>query len=364
MATHELIVYGILRTRNVLERTIGHAWDGEYVDALVPEWTKYQKNSSPIWYASPRDGEVLEALLVRGLSDPDMARLDMLEGTASHHYDRVRVAYLSDDGEGEAWIYRDGEYRPLPSSEEITERAMKRIRDQVEGKTKDKTGRALRRTVGQAGGSAYNLEEGERRARLAGYQSLEDLANSMGITDETPTDGGRFQRIATTGSAYTGSPTVNNDGTSGGSRGRTRRPVATPQPGAPFRPLPLFAYGSLTFREVLEERIDHQWSGEYRPASLPGWRIEPGWPRHAVPERGAVAHGFILPGLTEEDLDIIDRFEGVHNDVYRRVVVTLTDGTEAYFYSTGSAGHRRLARRKAGTEPTRRPFISGQKVTA
>jgi hypothetical protein len=194
----------------------------------------------------------------------------------------------------------------------------------------------------------------------------------MGIRSSEPTDSEhRWFPVSSTGgqTAQSGSLTVKTGGTSGRRTPRKRLSGPPPPPEdtgdtqEPWRSLPLFAYGSLTFREVLEERIRHRWDGRYEPAALVGWRIEPGWPRHAVVEPDGIAHGFRLTNLSEEDIRIIDRYEGCHNGVYRRVVVTLDDGTEAYFYATGPAGHRRLQRRANGTEPTRRPFISGQKVS-
>jgi gamma-glutamylcyclotransferase (GGCT)/AIG2-like uncharacterized protein YtfP len=348
MTTHKLLVYGILTKRATLENVIKRPWSGEYEDALVPDWTRYHKNRGSLWYAAPAPGQVLEAVLIDGLTDEDLGHLDILEGTSHHHYDRVRVSYLGDQTEGEAWIYRDGQYRPAPTAEEITARAHRRIRQQAD-------------------------RNADRPAQMAGYQSLEDMAESMGILSAPPLKAMRFTQIATTGSEPAGRPPVITGG-HGEPKKRRRAPesrMPAPEPPVspgvslePHRDLPLFAYGALTFREVLEERIGHVWAGEYRPATLPGWKIEAGWPRHAVPTPKGRAFGFLLPLLTEQDLRVIDKYEGVHNDVYRRVIVELEDGSEAYFYSTGEAGHRRLARRAAGTEPMRRPFISGQRVTA
>lgn len=343
---HKLLVYGILVNRTTLEGVIRHTWDGEYQPALVPDWHRYHKNGGSLWYAAPASGEVLEAELINGLTDEDLDELDRLEGHPTH-YTRVEVSYVGETEEGRAWIYRDGQYRPAPSPEEITERARASIRRQADQTTK---------------------------ARRAGYQSLEDLANCLGIVSQPPAPGagpagskrgrGGIRRIATTGSEPTGylpGVTGNTGEGTGVSQAPERR---TPAPEPHRRGMPVFAYGSLCFREILEERIGHRWPGEYRPATLPGWQIEAGWPRHAVPARGKVAHGFLLPDLTERDLAIIDRYEGVHRDVYRRIMVTLEDGTEAYFYSTGEAGHQRLKRRANGQEPTRRNFISGQRVNA
>lgn len=306
---HDLVAYGILRRRSTLESVLGHPWMGDYHDVLVPGWTKYQKMSG-IWYAHPTsDDSILEAVLIHGLTDEDMAKLDRLEGTPTH-YRRVMVPYVGERQDGQAWIYCDGSWTPGEKPRRPKTASRSRI----------------------------------SRVLSSSSESLEQIADRLGIASTPP---------------------VKDGGTSGGQKTRKRRSTTTPTDEATGKPLPLFAYGSLTFREVLEERIGHRWPGQYSPDALIGWRIESGWPRHAVQEMDGVAHGFLLPDLTEEDLAIIDRFEGVHNDVYRRVVVTLESGSEAYFYATGEAGHRRLARRRAGLEPARRSYISGQRtVTA
>lgn len=315
--SHDLIAYGILRSRGTLENIIRHRWTGQYIDVLVDGWAKSHRAGGSIWYARPTPGEILEAVLIRGLTDADLEFIDQVEGTSWRHYVRVRAEYLDADGHvGEAWIYQDGD--------------------------------------------SWTPPEMPKRNRRRTSESLEDIANRIGVTTSTKS----FRQISTTRSTDDRAVPVKDDGTSGGSRTRRRlsSPPADRRPPEPHRDLPLFAYGALTFREVLEERIGHQWSGQYEPAALMGWVIESGWPRHAVEAPDGVAHGFRLPGLTQSDLEKIDRYEGTHRGVYRREVVTLMDGTEAYFYATGPAGHSRLERRNNGQEKRFRPFISGQKV--
>jgi hypothetical protein len=107
------------------------------------------------------------------------------------------------------------------------------------------------------------------------------------------------------------------------------------------RAIPLFAYGNLCFRQVLEDRIGHAWPGEYRAAVLEDHRITRTWPRYAVPSKGQQAHGFLLPDLTDEDLEKIDRYEGVHSGVYRRALVRI-NGRMAWLYVIGPRGKQRL----------------------
>jgi gamma-glutamylcyclotransferase (GGCT)/AIG2-like uncharacterized protein YtfP len=87
-------------------------------------------------------------------------------------------------------------------------------------------------------------------------------------------------------------------------------------------PADLFVYGTLTdpalVRQLLGRMVPR------RPARLPGWRRAAS-PHHpyptAVPDPTAVLEGWLLEGLTPQDLAVLDDYEDVTAGLYRRIRV-------------------------------------------
>ncbi|TQM79243.1 gamma-glutamyl AIG2-like cyclotransferase [Saccharothrix saharensis] len=75
------------------------------------------------------------------------------------------------------------------------------------------------------------------------------------------------------------------------------------------RPDALFAYGSLTFPEVLEVLLDRV--PAYTPAAAPGWRIAAlrNRPFPVLVPGAGVAAGVLLTDLTSAEWRIVDAFE-------------------------------------------------------
>lgn len=295
MKSKSIVAYGILTTQATLERTIGHKFDGTYTKVIIPNWLRERRGG--LWYARPSESSIMEGWLIEGLTKTDLAALDRLEGSP-HHYFRTPVKVTTGSGRVvDTEIYCDSKHRELIS-------------------TKSKSTR-------------------KRQQPAVEDQSLEDLLEGQldAILGADPSD-------LPAGFSYSDDPDP-SDPSDIILRGYAKSKLKPAQP-----ILPLFAYGALTQRETLEERIGHRWRSEYRPAELHGHFIVKGWPRHLVRQSNAVAYGFVLEGLSESDLEKIDRTEGTGLGIYERCVVTLADGTKAFAYITGPAGHQRIRGRK------------------
>ncbi|MCX4823169.1 gamma-glutamylcyclotransferase [Streptomyces sp. NBC_01142] len=91
----------------------------------------------------------------------------------------------------------------------------------------------------------------------------------------------------------------------------------------------LFVYGSLTFTEVLDAVLGRV--PEHRPAAAAGWRAAP---LHDRPFPGLVrgdraVAGLVLSGLSEQEWQLADDFEGPFYDL---VPVALVAGGTASAY--------------------------------
>lgn len=95
-------------------------------------------------------------------------------------------------------------------------------------------------------------------------------------------------------------------------------------------PEPLFAYGTLRFPQVLQALLgrvpDHSTGtvAGWRTAALDG-RVYPA----LVPAADATAHGLLLSGVTPEERERLDDFEG---QAYELRPVPMTDGRYAWAY--------------------------------
>ncbi len=98
--------------------------------------------------------------------------------------------------------------------------------------------------------------------------------------------------------------------------------------------MPLFVYGSLQVPKVLEVVIGRPIEG--KPASAPGFRrfVMKGYSFPGmIPEAEASTGGRLIEGLTEEDLERLDHFEG--EPYLRQKIRVLLDGnapSEAWAY--------------------------------
>ncbi|MTV47917.1 DUF4264 domain-containing protein [Heliobacillus mobilis] len=100
----------------------------------------------------------------------------------------------------------------------------------------------------------------------------------------------------------------------------------------------LFVYGTLMDRETMEGLLDHS-AGEPLPALLTGYKRYPssyGYP-FILPVQEAIVKGTLWSGLTDDDLQRIDEYEGLFDDVpmyYREKVTIRIDDqpSEAWVY--------------------------------
>jgi gamma-glutamylcyclotransferase (GGCT)/AIG2-like uncharacterized protein YtfP len=109
--------------------------------------------------------------------------------------------------------------------------------------------------------------------------------------------------------------------------------MTLPSPGYPERlpiaPVTLFAYGTLTFPEVVRVLLGRV--PDSTPAAVAGWRIAaiPGRVYPAMVTAEAIAHGRLITGLTELEWRVVDAFE---DGIYELDQLTLTDGRQAWAY--------------------------------
>ena len=83
----------------------------------------------------------------------------------------------------------------------------------------------------------------------------------------------------------------------------------------------LFVYGSLVEPTGLDEVLGHRHLGERLAARLADFRrvVRPTYPYpFIVAEAGASVDGVLVMDLTPYDLQVLDRYEEVEFDVYRR----------------------------------------------
>jgi gamma-glutamylcyclotransferase (GGCT)/AIG2-like uncharacterized protein YtfP len=94
----------------------------------------------------------------------------------------------------------------------------------------------------------------------------------------------------------------------------------------------LFVYGSLMDTDVLEGVIGHVHRGERLRARLKGYKriSASGWTYPAlVPQAGAYTDGVLVTGLSDTELEALDRYEEVTEGVYLRATVKVTVGESA-----------------------------------
>lgn len=123
--------------------------------------------------------------------------------------------------------------------------------------------------------------------------------------------------------------------------------------------LPLFVYGSLCDPRVRRAVLGHE-AADLEPAVLEGyrrvWLLGFGYP-FIVPSLGSAVEGLLLFGLSAQDYDRLDEYEGVALGEYRRAVVEVTlratgRPVRAYAYLVGPLFAAQLDReRAAGSDP-------------
>jgi hypothetical protein len=99
----------------------------------------------------------------------------------------------------------------------------------------------------------------------------------------------------------------------------------------PAEPGALFAYGTLTFPDVLVALLGRV--PAHTPASAPGWRVAAlhGRLYPVLVPGGGVADGVLISGLTVAEWRVIDAYE---DDFYDLAPLTLADGRRALAYLT------------------------------
>lgn len=102
----------------------------------------------------------------------------------------------------------------------------------------------------------------------------------------------------------------------------------------PFYMMDLFIYGTLRDRDVCEKVLGRPVSGDdISPATATNFAIfkvaDVSYPC-LLPVAGATAIGARLSGLSEQDIAILDRFEGVN---YRRVPIAISLGDGSHVMS-------------------------------
>jgi gamma-glutamylcyclotransferase (GGCT)/AIG2-like uncharacterized protein YtfP len=88
----------------------------------------------------------------------------------------------------------------------------------------------------------------------------------------------------------------------------------------------LFVYGSLVAPTTLDEVLGHKHLGERLAARLSNFRrvVTPSYPYpFIVAAPGSSVDGVLLMDLTAYDLQVLDRYEEVESDVYRRELVEI-----------------------------------------
>lgn len=109
----DLVFYGTLRHAPLLERVLGRA-PGGLVPARIPDHAVHWVADQPFPMIRTERGAAAEALLLRGATDEDVARLDFYEGGFA--YDLRDVAVEAADGAARARVYfpREGHWKPGP----------------------------------------------------------------------------------------------------------------------------------------------------------------------------------------------------------------------------------------------------------
>lgn len=312
----KLFVYGILKNKDTLQNIIGRPWKGKYTSGFVLEYRII--NTSPK-YIIPAEGEIAEGLIVDGLTEADLVPIDRVEGTEHDHYQRVEVMVWDHDGrEHECQMYLAGKHRRQMLKRQIQESIPANVN-----------------------GVSWKPTRFIQKAAEAAAQVFPESDKFIPLKRERPT------------ALSAAKPKIPAD------QREVMRKLEHKE--LDDETLPLFAYGNLTFREVLEERLGHPWKGDYEPCYLDGWRIISGWPRHAIPAPGKRAYGMLLRHLTERDLQVIDGYEGVHSDTYRRILVKI-NGRWAWAYAIGERGKRRVQEKLA--QEAARPVPVRQDDTA
>ncbi|MGE0434018.1 MAG: gamma-glutamylcyclotransferase family protein [Planctomycetota bacterium] len=98
----------------------------------------------------------------------------------------------------------------------------------------------------------------------------------------------------------------------------------------------LFAYGTLIDRALLESKIGHAAGGSPQPARLDGYRrthdARRGYP-WVTPDESQCVIGVVWSGLSDDDMRLLDAYEGVDADPpeywRRQLQVRITGSDEA-----------------------------------
>ena len=97
----------------------------------------------------------------------------------------------------------------------------------------------------------------------------------------------------------------------------------------------VFAYGTLLYRNVVETVLGHRWPANYTPYTLENYCKLPTAPSFIVPAYGHSVKGAILNDLDTSDLEALDHYEGVANNLYVLRAKVIPDHGLIYFYVAG-----------------------------
>jgi len=89
MTTHTAFFYGTLMAPQVLSRVTGHSTTTLTIrPAILPDYRRHRVRGADYPAISPQAGSTVRGALVGGLSDSDLHRLDVFEGS---EYERIRT---------------------------------------------------------------------------------------------------------------------------------------------------------------------------------------------------------------------------------------------------------------------------------
>ncbi|SDX98300.1 NUDIX domain-containing protein [Citreimonas salinaria] len=112
----DVVFYGTLRHPPLLERVLGRAPTG-LLPARIPDHAVHWVADQPFPMIRTAPGTAAEALLLRGATDEDVARLDFYEGGFAYDLREVEVEVETHGAATRAVVYmpREGHWTPGPS---------------------------------------------------------------------------------------------------------------------------------------------------------------------------------------------------------------------------------------------------------
>ena len=101
----------------------------------------------------------------------------------------------------------------------------------------------------------------------------------------------------------------------------------------------LYVYGSLKDPSVVNGVLGHRWTGRYKEAMLDNFRVTDTAPRYALYNDQFQTQGLLMDGLSDDDFQRLDRYEGLASGHYERWETTCTlqngDVVKCWVYVAG-----------------------------